>query len=317
MTIGEKIYKLRSNKGISQERMALDLNVSRQAVSKWETDQSLPDLDKIKTISEYFNVSIDSLVRDIEVQEELPKEEIKYDANKIKRIVRMMLKTSIAMTIFYLATYLIVVFNQSKLSIFEYSDWTFVFPTIDFLKKIIETSFIIVVSSIMLKKLKENNKSVLFELVMLLIYIIGIEIVLSFLYGHFTQYYLNISSSHLASIEIGYIKLTSVLSKLAIYLQIAGILLKIALVIMMIVRKFDFKKYTHPEEKKELNWFDVTASIFIGIFLGIPGLLFEIIWLQDAKTDNIYRFKKMRFWYVMGVIIGIAISLFLFLIELL
>ena len=50
MTIGEKIYKLRSEKGISQETMALDLNVSRQAVSKWETDQSIPDLDKIKLL---------------------------------------------------------------------------------------------------------------------------------------------------------------------------------------------------------------------------------------------------------------------------
>ena len=41
--------------------MAFDLGVSRQAVSKWETDQSLPDLDKIKLLSDYFEVSIDYL----------------------------------------------------------------------------------------------------------------------------------------------------------------------------------------------------------------------------------------------------------------
>lgn len=40
MTIGEKIYKLRKNKGVSQETLAFDLNVSRQAVSKWETEIS-------------------------------------------------------------------------------------------------------------------------------------------------------------------------------------------------------------------------------------------------------------------------------------
>ena len=47
MTIGEKIYKLRTEAKISQETLALDLNISRQAVSKWETDQSIPDLDNI------------------------------------------------------------------------------------------------------------------------------------------------------------------------------------------------------------------------------------------------------------------------------
>ena len=62
MTIGEKIFELRKEKGVSQETMAFELNVSRQAVSKWETDQSIPDLDKIKSLAEYFNVSIDYIL---------------------------------------------------------------------------------------------------------------------------------------------------------------------------------------------------------------------------------------------------------------
>ena len=64
MTIGEKITKLRSAKGLSQEEFADELCVSRQAVSKWEMDQSLPQIDKIVQISEYFGISTDELIRE-------------------------------------------------------------------------------------------------------------------------------------------------------------------------------------------------------------------------------------------------------------
>lgn len=47
MTLGEKIYRLRSEKGLSQEAFGDMLGVSRQSVSKWETDQSLPELEKL------------------------------------------------------------------------------------------------------------------------------------------------------------------------------------------------------------------------------------------------------------------------------
>ena len=43
MSIGKKLYELRKQKGLSQEEVADKLNVSRQTVSKWETDQSMPD----------------------------------------------------------------------------------------------------------------------------------------------------------------------------------------------------------------------------------------------------------------------------------
>ncbi len=62
MTLGEKIYGLRLKKGISQEVFGEQLGVSRQSVSKWETDQSVPELDKIIAISELFGVSTDYLL---------------------------------------------------------------------------------------------------------------------------------------------------------------------------------------------------------------------------------------------------------------
>jgi len=64
MTIGEKITLLRSAANISQETLADKLNVSRQSVSKWEMDQSLPQIDKVLQICEMFNISTDELLYD-------------------------------------------------------------------------------------------------------------------------------------------------------------------------------------------------------------------------------------------------------------
>lgn len=64
MTFGEKLQSLRKQKGLSQEQLALQLNVSRQAVSKWELSDSFPDAEKIICLSELFNVSTDFLLKD-------------------------------------------------------------------------------------------------------------------------------------------------------------------------------------------------------------------------------------------------------------
>ncbi len=63
MTIGEKIYNLRKAKNYSQEEVANHLNVSRQTVSKWETDQSTPDFDKIVPLCELFEISTDEFLK--------------------------------------------------------------------------------------------------------------------------------------------------------------------------------------------------------------------------------------------------------------
>lgn len=62
MTIGEQIQNLRISKGLTQECLAEILNVSRQAVSKWELGQSIPDVDKIIRMSDLFEVSTDTLL---------------------------------------------------------------------------------------------------------------------------------------------------------------------------------------------------------------------------------------------------------------
>ena len=62
MTIAQKIQALRIEKGLTQERLAEMLEVSRQSVSKWELGQAVPDVDKIIRMSELFNVSTDKIL---------------------------------------------------------------------------------------------------------------------------------------------------------------------------------------------------------------------------------------------------------------
>jgi len=66
MNVADRIQNLRRIKGISQEELADKIGVSRQAVSKWESEQSVPDIDKIIIMSEYFDVTTDYILRGIE-----------------------------------------------------------------------------------------------------------------------------------------------------------------------------------------------------------------------------------------------------------
>lgn len=62
MDIGEKLFELRKRKNLSQEEVAEKLNVTRQTVSKWETNQSTPDFDKIMPICELFEITTEELL---------------------------------------------------------------------------------------------------------------------------------------------------------------------------------------------------------------------------------------------------------------
>ena len=63
MTLGENIVRLRTQKNWSQGDLADALDISRQSVSKWETDASVPELEKLLKLSELFGVTLDELVR--------------------------------------------------------------------------------------------------------------------------------------------------------------------------------------------------------------------------------------------------------------
>ena len=76
MTIGEKILKLRTAAGISQEQLAEKVDVSRQSVSKWEINQALPQIDKVLILCDLFDVTADELLKDgISIDKNVPTEQ--------------------------------------------------------------------------------------------------------------------------------------------------------------------------------------------------------------------------------------------------
>lgn len=73
MTLGQKIQKLRKQQGLSQEALAEKVTVTRQTISKWELDQSTPDLNFIAQLSDIFSVTADYLIKEDMVEPgELP-----------------------------------------------------------------------------------------------------------------------------------------------------------------------------------------------------------------------------------------------------
>jgi len=76
MTLGQRLYELRKKKNLSQEKVAEKLNVTRQTVSKWETDQSTPDFDKIMPICELYGITTQELLTGEKSEE---KSEESYD----------------------------------------------------------------------------------------------------------------------------------------------------------------------------------------------------------------------------------------------
>lgn len=64
MKLNEKLMKIRKEKGLSQEEFGNEINVSRQAVSKWENGETKPDVEKLQEIGKKFNISFDYLLND-------------------------------------------------------------------------------------------------------------------------------------------------------------------------------------------------------------------------------------------------------------
>lgn len=92
MALSEKLYELRKKSGLSQEQLAEQLGVSRQAISKWESDKAIPESDTLLTISAYFNVTLDYLLKEenqISELSEKANDRLMKNRGKEKRIFGM------------------------------------------------------------------------------------------------------------------------------------------------------------------------------------------------------------------------------------
>ena len=67
MNFNDRLADLRRRKGLSQEQLGYELGVSRQTVSKWELGQSYPDFQRLVLLSDYYEMSLDELVKGVDV----------------------------------------------------------------------------------------------------------------------------------------------------------------------------------------------------------------------------------------------------------
>jgi len=84
MNLGEKILHLRKLSGMSQEELASQITVSRQAISKWELGESIPDTDNVVQLCRLFNVSADYLLND-DVESDMDIPVVRENSDRLKK----------------------------------------------------------------------------------------------------------------------------------------------------------------------------------------------------------------------------------------
>lgn len=120
MSFGEKLQMLRKQRGLSQEMLAEKLNVSRQSVSKWENDDTYPEMDKMISLSQLFDVTLDYLVKENNKEDIVIETDKKYyvTTQKIEDYKRRKVKTgrnialAVALIISSLSGYFIAEYYQ-------------------------------------------------------------------------------------------------------------------------------------------------------------------------------------------------------------
>lgn len=90
MKLGEKILQLRKAKGLSQEQLAAEISVSRQAISKWELGESMPDIENILQLTKIFDVTSDYLLND--TIDNPDSNQMKTEENLVSKMLKAELK---------------------------------------------------------------------------------------------------------------------------------------------------------------------------------------------------------------------------------
>lgn len=116
MKLNEKIIKLRKEKGLSQEELGNAINVSRQAVSKWESETTKPDIAKLKELAKFFNVSYEYLLNDeleenININKTQEKIEPTQEKTPIKKVILKILLFILLLYFIYCLYKFIVLFR--------------------------------------------------------------------------------------------------------------------------------------------------------------------------------------------------------------
>lgn len=109
MTFAEKILTLRKGNNLTQEELAEKVNVSRQSVSKWESGQAIPELEKIVALSAVFHVTTDTLLKSSELDDLSVKTEILEKQQEKMLIMEERRRTALNCVLYSLGIYFLFI----------------------------------------------------------------------------------------------------------------------------------------------------------------------------------------------------------------
>lgn len=143
MDLSEKILKLRKANNLSQEQLAEKLDVSRQSISKWESGQSIPEVEKLIMIGNIFNVTTDYLLKPSEIDELSIKTEIleknqKELLDKNQKIKNITFRVLSCISVYFIAIAIVFVLH----SMF----WKYIYPPVVFSIFLVATSIAIIIN---------------------------------------------------------------------------------------------------------------------------------------------------------------------------
>lgn len=127
MTLGQKLKEIRKRFGLSQEQLAEIMNVSRQAITKWENDGGMPDVSNLQELSKVFGITVDYLLND---DNQLPALSLKKELDKEKYKNKLTMYNEVLKE-YYPEPYEIFILSRNKkLTISELLLDTFIAPEI-------------------------------------------------------------------------------------------------------------------------------------------------------------------------------------------
>lgn len=148
MSLSEKIFTLRKGSDLTQEQLAEALNVSRQSISKWESGQATPELEKIVAMSQVFGVTTDSLLQPSEIDELSVKTEILAKQQQ-QLLAREKYHQKIIRCLLYSIGIYLLFFSVYFIGHFYFEIWN---PSVIFAEFLIATALVIFIWTNMLKR---------------------------------------------------------------------------------------------------------------------------------------------------------------------
>lgn len=143
MDFSEKLLTLRKANNLTQEQLAEKLDVSRQSVSKWESGQATPELDKIVALSAIFDVTTDYLLKSSEIDDLSVKTDI-LEKQQQQMLVREQKQRQISGCILYAIVVYLIFFAAYFIGHFHFWEWV-ANPSVFFAGFMIATAIVVVI----------------------------------------------------------------------------------------------------------------------------------------------------------------------------